>query len=102
MGRGRAKAKQAKVARRLKYQTGDTSIEELREELGAAPTPTVRARDAEALDDLYADPDDDADDVADDEAEDEVYGDLPDSGVDGRVRDLNGGDGEEADQSRRG
>lgn len=92
MGRGRAKAKQAKVARRLKYQTGDTSIEELREELGAAPTPTVRARDAEALDDLYADPDD--------EADDEAYGDPPDGWADGYARDLNG-EGEEADQSPR-
>ncbi len=46
MGRGRAKAKQAKVARQLKYQTSGTSIEELREELGAAQVPTVGPGDA--------------------------------------------------------
>ncbi|MCL6550617.1 MAG: DUF3073 domain-containing protein [Acidothermus cellulolyticus] len=33
MGRGRAKAKQAKVARQLKYSTGRTDLEALRREL---------------------------------------------------------------------
>jgi hypothetical protein len=33
MGRGRAKAKQTKVARRLKYQTLDTDFEALQREL---------------------------------------------------------------------
>lgn len=47
MGRGRAKAKQQKVARQLKYQTGGTSIEDLRDELGADASPTVSAEDAE-------------------------------------------------------
>jgi hypothetical protein len=34
MGRGRAKAKQTKVARRLKYQTLDTDFGALQRELG--------------------------------------------------------------------
>ena len=34
MGRGRAKAKQTKVARRLKYQTLDTDFNALQRELG--------------------------------------------------------------------
>jgi hypothetical protein len=33
MGRGRAKAKQAKVARQLKYSGADTDLEALRKEL---------------------------------------------------------------------
>ncbi|MFC0037166.1 DUF3073 family protein [Actinomadura rayongensis] len=36
MGRGRAKAKQVKVARRLKYGGGDGDLERLRRELEAA------------------------------------------------------------------
>ncbi|MEU9890765.1 DUF3073 domain-containing protein [Sphaerisporangium album] len=34
MGRGRAKAKQVKVARQLKYNSGGTDLDRLREELG--------------------------------------------------------------------
>ncbi|ADG90035.1 DUF3073 domain-containing protein [Thermobispora bispora] len=34
MGRGRAKAKQVKVARQLKYNSGGTDLERLRVELG--------------------------------------------------------------------
>ena len=34
MGRGRAKAKQTKVARRLKYQSLDTDFDALQRELG--------------------------------------------------------------------
>ena len=36
MGRGRAKAKQTKVARRLKYQSLDTDFEALQRELQGA------------------------------------------------------------------
>lgn len=42
MGRGRAKAKQTKVARRLKYYSPDTDLTALARELGggeAAPPP---------------------------------------------------------------
>lgn len=69
MGRGRAKAKQQKVARELKYQTGGTSIEELREELGADGAPSVRANgDAEdSYGDPYDDPHDDPYDSTDED-----------------------------------
>ncbi|WP_109471571.1 DUF3073 domain-containing protein [Ornithinimicrobium cavernae] len=36
MGRGRAKAKQTKVARRLKYYSPDTDLNALARELGAS------------------------------------------------------------------
>ncbi|WP_405148863.1 DUF3073 domain-containing protein [Sphaerisporangium sp. NBC_01403] len=45
MGRGRAKAKQTKVARELKYSGGGTDLDRLRHELGVADT---TAREAEA------------------------------------------------------
>ena len=35
MGRGRAKAKQTKVARELKYSSGDMDVSRLQEELAA-------------------------------------------------------------------
>ncbi|MFF8917903.1 DUF3073 domain-containing protein [Streptomyces sp. NPDC015032] len=38
MGRGRAKAKQTKVARQLKYSTGGTDLSRLANELGASPS----------------------------------------------------------------
>lgn len=37
MGRGRAKAKQVKVARQLKYNSGGTDLDRLRNELGVSP-----------------------------------------------------------------
>lgn len=40
MGRGRAKAKQTKVARRLKYSSPDTDLEALRAELSGDATST--------------------------------------------------------------
>ncbi|MFC6084546.1 DUF3073 family protein [Sphaerisporangium aureirubrum] len=39
MGRGRAKAKQAKVARQLKYSSHDLDLERLREELTTSTDP---------------------------------------------------------------
>jgi DUF3073 family protein len=61
MGRGRAKAKQQKVARALKYSTHDTDLTALQRELkgepSAAPPPSV-TDDDEDVDDEY-DPDDD-------------------------------------------
>jgi hypothetical protein len=42
MGRGRAKAKQTKVARELKYSTGGTDLEALRKELASAPPSTAK------------------------------------------------------------
>ena len=37
MGRGRAKAKQTKVARQLKYSSPQTDFERLRQELSGSP-----------------------------------------------------------------
>lgn len=39
MGRGRAKAKQQKVARELKYNSHSTDLDALQRELGASSTP---------------------------------------------------------------
>ncbi|MFF8031245.1 MULTISPECIES: DUF3073 domain-containing protein [unclassified Streptomyces] len=58
MGRGRAKAKQTKVARQLKYNSGGTDLSRLAEELGASPSNQSpngdRFEDDEQDDDLYA------------------------------------------------
>ncbi|CAM3382034.1 MULTISPECIES: DUF3073 domain-containing protein [Dermacoccus] len=47
MGRGRAKAKQTKVARELKYSTPDTDLRALERELRASRS-TSDARDSSA------------------------------------------------------
>ena len=39
MGRGRAKAKQTRVARELKYHSPNTDLTALQRELGGSPTP---------------------------------------------------------------
>ncbi|MEO5609371.1 MAG: DUF3073 domain-containing protein [Ornithinibacter sp.] len=44
MGRGRAKAKQTKVARELKYYSPDTDLSALERELHGSSDPGVRAR----------------------------------------------------------
>ncbi|MEU4656790.1 DUF3073 domain-containing protein [Streptomyces sp. NPDC023723] len=60
MGRGRAKAKQTKVARQLKYNSGGTDLSRLAEELGAStssPQPPNGERfedDEQDDDDLYS------------------------------------------------
>jgi hypothetical protein len=59
MGRGRAKAKQTKVARDLKYRTHETDLSALAAELHGEPV--KRADDGDEFDDLdkwsdYADP----------------------------------------------
>ena len=60
MGRGRAKAKQTKVARELKYSTGGTDLEALRKELtGASPAAAGGTSVDGELDDELEDPDDD-------------------------------------------
>jgi len=53
MGRGRAKAKQTKVARELKYQSHETDLERLARELRGDPPPQVD--DEIDDDDPYAD-----------------------------------------------
>jgi len=71
MGRGRAKAKQTKVARQLKYNSGGTDLEALRRELiGDGNGDGNDDADREPEDDpyaAYADDDDDAEDDWDDE-----------------------------------
>ena len=75
MGRGRAKAKQVKVARQLKYNGGGTDLNRLREELGVGTDPRTADPDSpyatsydgedvddDALDDDAGDEDDDEDD----------------------------------------
>ena len=68
MGRGRAKAKQTRVARELKYSSPNTDLSALQRELaGSTPSysaPPAPTDDDEDEDDEYADrwADDDADD----------------------------------------
>lgn len=52
MGRGRAKAKQTKVARDLKYNTGHTDLSALQAELGGSQF--VPADDDNVENDIYA------------------------------------------------
>jgi hypothetical protein len=69
MGRGRAKAKQQKVARELKYSGHFTDLDALQRELGSSSTPSSDAvtsgsdtADADETDDEYGDYQDYADD----------------------------------------
>ena len=73
MGRGRAKAKQTKVARELKYHSPNTDLAALQRELGGGS----RKSDDDFADDYsgYADADDDE---SDGDAED-AAGDWPPS-----------------------
>jgi hypothetical protein len=66
MGRGRAKAKQVKVARQLKYNSGGTDLDRLRAELGVGT-------DAQSADhdDRYVAYDGVGDDAVDDDGEDD-------------------------------
>jgi Protein of unknown function (DUF3073) len=59
MGRGRAKAKQTKVARELKYSTPQTDFEALQRELSGTPTSTGGGNGDESFDDEYDEDDDD-------------------------------------------
>jgi hypothetical protein len=74
MGRGRAKAKQVKVARQLKYNSGGTDLDRLRTELGVGrddegadgdPYADLAGRyaDADYADDEDEDDEDDEDDL---------------------------------------
>ncbi|MCY7365498.1 MAG: DUF3073 domain-containing protein [Frankiaceae bacterium] len=55
MGRGRAKAKQTKVARELKYSSGSLDPERLKAELagGTPPAPAAVDDDEDDFDDPY-------------------------------------------------
>jgi Protein of unknown function (DUF3073) len=71
MGRGRAKAKQVKVARQLKYNSGGTNLDRLRAELGVVTDQQDDESEAAyaELGDRYSGDDDDGD-TDDDEYED--------------------------------
>ncbi|GIH78971.1 DUF3073 domain-containing protein [Planobispora longispora] len=73
MGRGRAKAKQVKVARQLKYNSGGTDLERLRHELGVGDDSDHNDDADDSYDELadrYADYADDfgSDDERDDDS----------------------------------
>jgi preprotein translocase subunit Sec63 len=91
MGRGRAKAKQVKVARQLKYSGGGTDLDRLRAELGVdADTEHANGDSAYAdLGDRYGTDDDSAlEDDDDDEDEDwdsdDGFGEHSIAGAQGR------------------
>ena len=76
MGRGRAKAKQVKVARQLKYSGGDMNLDRLRAEIGAGNEPGDG--DHSGWSDLSPGADDEAedefgDDDLDEDDEDRAY-----------------------------
>ncbi len=56
MGRGRAKAKQTKVARELKYSSGTLDPDRLKAELDADPFARSSTRDDEDDEDEYGQP----------------------------------------------
>lgn len=58
MGRGRAKAKQTKVARKLKYQSLDTDLTALQRELAGSEADSDAA-DVDDVDDYVGDEDED-------------------------------------------
>ena len=86
MGRGRAKAKQVKVARQLKYSGGGTDLDRLRAELGVdSDQQGANGDSADAdLGDRYSVDDDSA--VEDDEDDDWDEDDFGDYGADDLVR----------------
>ena len=66
MGRGRAKAKQTKVARELKYHSPNTDLAALQRELGGGASSD---QTSDAFDDDYTDADDEDEDDSDDSDE---------------------------------
>ncbi|NUU26135.1 MAG: DUF3073 domain-containing protein [Streptomycetaceae bacterium] len=56
MGRGRAKAKQTKVARQLKYNSGGTDLNRLAEELGVSSEEPQGQHDDDTYEDELDDP----------------------------------------------
>jgi hypothetical protein len=86
MGRGRARAKQAKVARQLKYSGGGTDLDRLRAELGVETDQRSVDGDSAYADlaDRYS-VDDDSVDEDDDEEDWDEDDDLGDYEADGLV-----------------
>jgi hypothetical protein len=70
MGRGRAKAKQVKVARQLKYNSGGTDLDRLRAELGVG-TDQRRGGDHDDPYAAYQADDSSDEDATDEDADDE-------------------------------
>lgn len=54
MGRGRAKAKQTKVARQLKYNSSATDLDALRREILGERDEAAEDKDTDDYEDLYA------------------------------------------------
>ena len=71
MGRGRAKAKQTKVARELKYHSPNTDLTALQRELGGTGPGLQSDSDVDDYDGFVDEDDSDTDDDEDDEDEDE-------------------------------
>jgi len=71
MGRGRAKAKQVKVARQLKYNSGGTDLDRLRAELGVGSE--QRDGESDSRYSAYLDEDDADEDSDEDEDEDDAW-----------------------------
>jgi hypothetical protein len=65
MGRGRAKAKQTKVARELKYSSGGTDLDALRKELASASPSSTASAQGDDVDDELEEDDEDDDEVGD-------------------------------------
>jgi hypothetical protein len=63
MGRGRAKAKQTKVARELKYSSPTMDLDALQREIGSGTTTADKEREVDDYDDPYAAYIDDGEDV---------------------------------------
>ena len=94
MGRGRAKAKQVKVARQLKYSGGGTDLDRLRAELGVDSDQHGANGDSAYADlgDRYS-ADDDSDHAPDDDDDDTESGDDYGSyDADGLVRQSGSSD----------
>jgi hypothetical protein len=58
MGRGRAKAKQTKVARELKYSSPQTDFQRLQRELSGSSADESNELDGDVVDDSYGEEDD--------------------------------------------
>jgi hypothetical protein len=89
MGRGRAKAKQVKVARQLKYSGGGTDLDRLRAELGVDSGQHGANGDSAYADlgDRYS-VDDDSDHAPDDDVDEDEDWEDEDLGDDDLVRQF--------------
>jgi Protein of unknown function (DUF3073) len=100
MGRGRAKAKQVKVARQLKYSGGGMDLDQLRAEFGVG-TEQQDTDDHAAYADFADRYSVDDDDDEDDDEDDDVYAvddeDDDDYGIDDLDDDLGDLDDEDLD-----